>query len=172
MAKRRPAKRDPKPDVGAAMIEWYSDAIAQHPEGLVTQAQAAHMLDVSRVAVSRLVSRGHLRAVYFPKPPDIEGIAVGQDDPDWLKLVGRLGRLMGETDTYAFPQACYVSFGDVLELWESGAAKAKCAIDWNELMAAGGPKTKGKSRKMKLREIHAEKQRLAEYDRAAQKGAK
>lgn len=118
-------------DVGGAMMAWYADAIKEHPEGLITQSQASVILGVSRVAVSRLISRGYLRAVYFPKPPDIVGIAVGQDDPTWLKIVGWLG----DCETYAFPKACYVSFGDVLDLWRSGEARDKCKRDWNEILS-------------------------------------
>ena len=119
-------------DVGAAMMAWYADSIKEHPGGLITQAQAAAILGVSRVATSRLVSRGYLRAVYFPKPPDIVGIAVGHDDPTWLKLIARLGDC---DQTYAFPKACYVSFADVVDLWESGEARTKCKRDWNEIIA-------------------------------------
>ncbi len=33
----------------------------------------------------------YLEAVYFPKPPDFEGMTIGQDDPTWLKICGWLG---------------------------------------------------------------------------------
>lgn len=178
MAKKRIIKKaaqaDPAADVGAAMLVWYSEAIQQYPEGLVTQAQAANMLNISRVAAGRLVSRGYLRAVYFPKPPDISGIAVGQDDPAWLKLVGRLSKILGDPYTYAFPQACYVSFADVLHLWESGKAKEKCSTDWNEIMAAAlhGTSRKGMKKKhLKLLEIHRTAQERAILERE-QKGGK
>jgi hypothetical protein len=160
--------KDVTPDVGAAMMLWYSEAIRQYPEGLVTQAQAAVMLNISRVAAGRLVSRGYLRVVYFPKPPDISGIAVGNDDPAWLKLVGRLSHLLGDPYTYAFPQACYVSFADVMKLWESGEAKQKCKRDWNEIMAGGlvpYSKKAEKNRHEKLLEIHREYQRIAQLER-------
>ena len=114
------------------MMTWYAESLARYPDGLVSQAQAATMLGLSRVAISRLVARGYLRAVYFPKPPDIVGVAVGQDDPTWLKIIGWLGDF---DKTYAFPKACFVSFGDVVELWKSGEAKKKCKRDWNEIMA-------------------------------------
>lgn len=169
MAKKVSAKnKDVKSDVGAAMMLWYSEAILMYPEGLVTQAQAAAMLNISRVAAGRLVSRGYLRAVYFPKPPDISGIAVGDDDPAWLKLAGRLSILLGDPYTYAFPQACYVSYGDVLKLWESGEAKKKCKVDWNEKMIYalnGGSKKGEKMKYMKLREIHRQHQRIAQRER-------
>jgi hypothetical protein len=169
MAKRGKRESiDVTPDVGAAMMLWYSEAIREYPEGLVTQAQAAAMLNISRVAAGRLVSRGYLRAVYFPKPPDISGIAVGDDDPAWLKLVGRLSNLLGDPYTFAFPQACYVSFGDVLKLWESGEAKKKCKVDWEEKMAyklSKGSKQGMKDKHLKLLEIHREYQRQAQLER-------
>jgi hypothetical protein len=171
------ATREAKPtreDIGAAMMTWYADAIREHPEGLVTQAQAAHMLSLSRMAVSRLVSRGYLRAVYFPAPPDIEGVSIGQDDPTWLKVTGWLSLKLGDKTTYAFPQACYVSFGDVLTLWESGDAKKKCRTDWNEVMAATmhtGSRRGLEKSTLKLREIHRERQRIAQFERQeAQRG--
>ena len=76
-----------------------------------------------------------MRAVYFPKPPDIEGMTVGQDDPTWLKICGWLG----DCETYAFPKACYVSFADVVGLWQSGEARKKCKKDWNEMIADFSP---------------------------------
>lgn len=123
-------------DAGGALMAWYQDAIRQHPEGLITQAQAATILSVSRVAVSRLVNRGYLQALYFPKPPDIIGIAVGEDDPTWLRILAWLGPKIGEEDAFVFTKACYVSFADVVSIWQRGDAKAKCAIDWNEVMAS------------------------------------
>jgi hypothetical protein len=136
MAKQKATERASREDIGAAMMVWYDTCIKEYPEGLVTQAQAAEMLRISRVAVSRLVTRGYLRAVYFPKPPDIVGIAVGHDDPMWLKI----GAWLGDWDqTYAFPKAVFVSFGDVKRLWESGDARRKCKRDWREIMAALKP---------------------------------
>lgn len=155
------------------MLVWYAEAIREYPEGLITQAQAANMLNISRVAAGRLVSRGYLRAVYFPKPPDISGIAVGQDDPGWLKLLGRLSRVLGDPNTYAFPQACYVSFADVLKLWESGEAKQKCKRDWNEIMAAALQTGTNKSMKKsheKLLDIHREYQTRAQLERERKGG--
>ena len=149
-------------DVGAALMAWYAEALQEYPDGLITQAQAAVILNISRVAVSRLVARGYLRAVYFPKPPDIEGIAIGQDDPTWLKIIGWLGG--PSSDTYAFPKACYVSFGDVVELWKSGEARKKCQRDWNEIMANFLPRDR---RFKHLQEIHAEHQAAAEEERKA-----
>ena len=61
-------------------MAWYADAIKQHPDGLVTQAQVAEMLGISRMAVSRLVARGYLQAVYFPAPPDVVGVSIAHDD--------------------------------------------------------------------------------------------
>jgi hypothetical protein len=149
-------------DVGAAMMAWFADCLEQYPDGLITQAQAAVMLGIGRVPVSRLVARGYLRAVYFPKPPDIVGIAIGHDDPTWLKVMARLG-WEGESDPdYAFPKACYVSFSDVVELWKSGDAKKKCSRDWNEIMANFMSREK---RFKRLKEIFAEKQREAEAER-------
>lgn len=166
---KRPSQGKPtEADIGAAMMDWYSDAIVQYPEGLVTQAQAAKMLGVSRVAAGRLVSRGYLRAVYFPKPPDIAGITVGGDDPTWLKILGKLSIALGDAHTYGFPQACYVSFGDVLELWENGSAKDKCKRDWNEIMAVAVrvPTKRGEHKSFeKLRDIHQTRQRIATQER-------
>lgn len=146
-------------DVGAAMMTWYAESLEQFPEGLISQAQASVMLGISRVAVSRLVSRGYLRAVYFPKPPDIEGIAVGHDDPTWLKIIGWLGDF---DKSYAFPKACYVSFGDVIDLWKSGTAKKKCQRDWNEIMAGFLNKEEWHKR---MKEINAEHQAKAKQER-------
>lgn len=161
MARKGKTDKPTKEDIGAAMMAWYAEAIRNYPEGLITQAQAATMLGVSRVAVSRLVSRGYLRAVYFPKPPDIEGIAIGRDDPTLIKVVGWLALAIGERDHYAFPQACYVSFGDVLDLWESGTAKDKCKRDWNEIFAVSR-----RDSKLRLREIHQKYQHMAVLERA------
>ena len=73
------------------MLAWYAAALRELPGGLVTQAQAATMLAVNRMAVNRLVARGHLRAVWFPRPPDVAAVAVGRDDPQWRTLAERLG---------------------------------------------------------------------------------
>ncbi len=154
----RPAKAS-KEDVSAAFMAWYEDNIRQYPEGLVSQAQAAEMLGISRVAISRLVTRGYLRAVYFPKPPDIVGIAVGHDDPTWLKIVAWLGDW---DQTYAFPKAVFVSFGDVKKLWETGTAKEKCTRDWRELAAALQSKEKFVS---DLKAIQADYQEKARRER-------
>jgi hypothetical protein len=122
------------------------------------------------MAISRLVGRGHLRAVYFPREPDVVGVSIGQDDPTWLKLLGWFGRGLGLDDVYAFPQACYVSFLDVAELWETGEARKKCARDWNEIMAMGlhGGSLKGsKKASQKMRVILREKRRIAALEREA-----
>ena len=137
-------------EIGAAMMAWYDACIKEYPEGLITQAQAAEMLSISRVAVSRLVARGYLRAVYFPKQPDIVGIAVGNDDPVWIKIGAWLG---GCDQTYAFPKAVFVSFADVKRLWESGDARKKCKRDWRELRAALKPAAKYVP---EMKAIHAE----------------
>jgi len=126
----RPAKPTSE-DIGAAMMAWYADAIKDYPEGLITQAQAATMLGISRVAVGRLVARGYLDAVYFPKPPDIEGMAVGQNDPTWLKICGWLEG----SDASSLPKAAFVSFADVADLWQSGEARTRCKKDWSEILA-------------------------------------
>jgi hypothetical protein len=156
-------KKPTNEDVGAAMIAWYQASLETYPDGLVTQAQAATMLGIGRVAVSRLVTRGYLRAVYFPKPPDIVGIAVGHDDPMWLKITGWLGDF---DQTYAFPKACYVSFGDVVELWKSGKAREKCKRDWNEIMANFLPKVE---RYKRMKEIHGEHYERAQKEREKNK---
>jgi hypothetical protein len=114
-------------DIGAAMIAWYIDCVKEYPGGLVTQAQAAVMLDVSRMAVNRLIARGYMQAVYFPKPPDIEGFVMGQEDSTWKKIVRWFG---GSVDASNFPKVVYVAFEDVVRLWKTGSAKQKCKIDW------------------------------------------
>lgn len=141
------------------MMAWYAEAIQQFPDGLVSQAQAATMLGVSRVAVSRLVNRGYLRAVYFPKPPDVAGLAVGKDDPTWIKIVGWLG---GGEIPATFPKAVYVSFGDVVDLWQSGEVQKKCARDWTAIMGEFGSK---ETRHQRLKELNEEQMRGAEERR-------
>jgi hypothetical protein len=118
-------------DVGAAMIAWYADCMKEYPRGLVTQAQAASMLGISRMAVSRLVARGYLHAVYFPKPPDIEGIVTGYEDPTWRKILEWFG---SGANASQFPKVVYVSFEDVVHLWQSGSTREKCQIDWTSLI--------------------------------------
>lgn len=117
-------------DIGAAMMVWYADAIRQYPEGLVTQSQASTMLNVSRMSVSRLVARGYLKAVYFPQPPEVEGFAVGKDDSFLFKLFMGIGVPLGEGSMKDFPDACYVSFGDVRKLWQDNDLQKKCKVDW------------------------------------------
>jgi hypothetical protein len=114
-------------DIGIALIAWYQKALETYPDGLVSQAQAATMLGISRVGVSRLINRGHLRAVYFPKQPDIEGFHVGSDDPFWLQI---LTWFDPDTPASAFPKVIYVSFGDIVDLWQAGDVKDKCKINW------------------------------------------
>jgi predicted DNA-binding transcriptional regulator AlpA len=125
-----------KEDAGAALMAWYADAIRQYPEGLVIQAQAAHMLGLSRMSVARLVNRGYIRAVYFPKPPDLAGVTVGYDDPTWLKLLHWFDRVLDKGDEFVFPQACYVSF---------------CEVDWELAMAR---RKKDHEKEMQLAEKH------------------
>ncbi|MDA1055127.1 MAG: hypothetical protein O3C40_32295 [Planctomycetota bacterium] len=123
------------------------------------------MLGLSRMAVSRLVTRGELRAVYFPEgsddpeQPDYVGAAVGQDDPLWLKLVASISDW---DKTYSFPKAVYVSFGDVVRLWKQGSAKEKCKRELQEIVAAMGS---GKERIGKLAAFQADKKRQAEEER-------
>ena len=138
-------------DKGAAMLAWYDLAIQQFPDGLVTQAQAARMLNVSRMAVSRLVSRGHLRAVYFPKPPDVEGLPVGNDDPFWLKLMAVLDRFLGSEyeKPIVWPEASFVAFADVKRLWEGGELEKQCGLPWSELLGVSKPRTVKPSEKRK-----------------------
>ena len=124
-------------DIGAAMLTWYAAALRELPGGLVTQAQAATMLAVNRMAVSRLVARGHLRAVYFPRPPDVAGVAAGRDEPKWVRLAERLG-IDPATDIGPLPKACYVSFADVVSLWRAAPAQRALRRSWQEaLMEAG-----------------------------------
>ncbi len=119
-------------DAGAAMMAWYKQLIRDHPDGLVTQAQAAVMLGISRVAICRLVSRGHLQAFYFPKAPDVEGLPIGRDDPTWLQLMAWLDPVMGKGHRPPLikAQACYVSFRDVQQLWYRGDLLKRCEVDW------------------------------------------
>ena len=163
-AKRNKSKRaaPTTEDVGAAMLAWYAESIRAYPDGLVTQAQAAQMLNISRMGVSRLVARGYLRAVYFPHPPDVAGVTVADDDPTWLKIVGWLGIATGETDTYAWPKACYVAFADVVRLWENGEAREKCKRDWNEIIATALDGTSGTERQRAVIQKH---RRQAELER-------
>lgn len=161
MAKKAPLAKE---DLGAAMMAWYADAIKQYPEGLVTQAQAAEMLGIGRMAVSRLVARGYLRAVYFPRPPNVVGVTVGHDDPTWLKILGWLDLGGGDEQIWAFPKACYVAFADVRRLWETGDAKKKCARDWEEILAMAGPTKKGIAR---VRTIQARTRRTADAERGS-----
>jgi hypothetical protein len=129
-------------DKGTALLAWYELAIRDYPEGLVTQAQAAKMLNISRTAVSRLVSRGHLRAVYFPKPPEVEGIPVGNDDPFWLKLMAVLEPMMGTNyeRRIIWPEASFVSFADVKRLWADAGLADKCHYDWLGKFGVSKPK--------------------------------
>jgi hypothetical protein len=161
-----------KEETGAALLAWYAKAIEKFPDGLVTQAQAATMLGISRMAVSRLVTRGHLRVVYFPEgsddpeEPDFVGVAVGQDDPLWLKMVA----WMGDCDkTYSFPKAAYVSFADVVRLWNSGKAKEKCRRDWREIVAGIKP---GMRSYEELSKIQAEKKKEAAKEREEEESNK
>lgn len=114
-------------DAGAAFLVWYREALKAFPDGLVTQAQAAKMLAIGRMAVSRLVARGYLRAVYFPRPPELEGFTPGDDDPTWVQLVAKFGAWAGRLE---FAEACYVSFADVVELWLRGTSAKRCTLAW------------------------------------------
>ncbi|MHB1768054.1 MAG: hypothetical protein ACYCUV_09420 [Phycisphaerae bacterium] len=138
-------------DKGAAMLAWYELAIREYPEGLVTQAQAARMLNISRMAVSRLVSRGHLRAVYFPKPPDVEGLPVGNDDPFWLKLMAVFDRFLGSEyeKPIVWPEASFVAFADVKRLWEGGELDKQCQLNWLEVLGVSKPRAVKASEKRK-----------------------
>ncbi|KPK84861.1 MAG: hypothetical protein AMJ81_04680 [Phycisphaerae bacterium SM23_33] len=120
------------------MMVWYARALRRHPAGLVSQAQAAAMLAVSRMTISRLVAGGHLRAVHFPRPPDIAGLAVGRRDPEWLRLAAWLGVDPEEADVAGFSKACYVSFADVLRLWRSSRAADESRRHWEDILAELG----------------------------------
>ena len=52
---------------------------------------------------------------------DVAGVAVGRDDPAWVRLAGRLG-LDPAADVQSLPKACYVSFADVVRLWQAAPA--------------------------------------------------
>ena len=124
-------------DIAAAMLVWYASALREFPAGLVTQAQAAKMLAVNRMAISRMLSAGHLTAVYFPRPPDIAGVAVGRDDRRWLRLAAILG-LDPNGDVGDLPKACYVSFADVVRLWRAAPAKESAKRSWTEALTEVG----------------------------------
>ena len=95
------------------------------------------MLAVNRMAVNRLVARGHLRAVWFPRPPDVAAVAVGRDDPQWRTLAERLG-IDPAADVAGLPKACYVSFADVVRLWRAAPARRAVRRSWHTaLMEAG-----------------------------------
>ena len=116
------------------MAAWYARAIRRFPDGLVSQAQAAAMLGVSRTAVRRLVGRRYLRAVHFPRPADIAGLGVGVDDPGWREIAGWLGMAPDDPRGRQIPKACYVSFADVLRLWRRGRARDRCTREWDEIL--------------------------------------
>ncbi len=138
-------------DKGTALMVWYETAIRQYPDGLVTQAQAARILNISRMAISRLVSRGHLHAVYFPKPPEVEGIPVGNDDPFWLKLMAVVDKYLspGSEKPIIWPEASFVSFRDVKQLWADAELHAKCRYDWFKEFGLPKPKSVRDSRRTK-----------------------
>jgi len=119
------------------MLVWYASALREFPAGLVTQAQAARMLDVNRMAISRMVAAGHLQAVHFPRPPDIAGVAVGRDDRRWLRLAAVLGLDPGG-DVGDLPGACYVSFADVVRLWRVAPAKDAAKGSWTQALTEVG----------------------------------
>ncbi|MBI1348989.1 hypothetical protein GC163_22180 [bacterium] len=132
-------------DVGAAFLLWYAEVLQEYPDGLITQAQAAKMLGIGRMAVNRLVSRGYLRAVYFPKAPTVPGVVVGEDDSTWLRLTAWFGKWLNKLD---MPETCYVAFGDVVELWLRGDTAKKCRLEWRELI------TRFRSKQENVRELH------------------
>jgi hypothetical protein len=134
MAKSRNRGRDlTKREKGAAFIAWYKGALAEFPEGLITRAQAAHILGVSNMAIERLIGRGHIRAVYFPREPGVEQIAVGDDDPFWKRLLGHVGPLVNDPESVQWVQAVYVAMEDVVTLWERGQQKEESRIDWKTI---------------------------------------
>ena len=120
-------------------MAWYSRAIERFPSGLISQAQAAAMLGVTRMTINRLLARGHLRAVYFPRPPNIAGLAVGVDDPTWRRIAEWLGVRADDPRADEMPKACYVSFADVVRLWRQLDVQDKCTRDWQEILGLGGP---------------------------------
>lgn len=110
-----------------------------------------------------------MRAVYFPKEPDVVGVSIAPDDSTWLKISGWLSIKLGDHDTYGFAKACYVSFDDVVRLWESGDARKKCKRDWNEIMAGVGRNIKDAAGEK--RQIQGEyKKRAAEERRQRSSG--
>jgi hypothetical protein len=119
-------------ELGAALLAWHEMMVQQYPDGLVTKATAAKMLGISPVAVARLVARGHLHAVYFPKAPDVEELPIGTDDPTWMKLIAALEPVFGRRDGrhWVIPEVCYVSLADVRKLWQDADLQKKCHINW------------------------------------------
>jgi hypothetical protein len=119
---------------GAAFLAWYKQAMEDIPGGLITRAQAAEVLGISRTAVTRLLGRGHLRARYFPKEPDVEQVEVSYDDPFWIRLMGVVGPIVDDPESVVWVKACYVSLEDVIKLWEAGEAKEKARLTWRQLL--------------------------------------
>lgn len=117
---------------GAAFIAWYERVAEDWGGGAITRAQAAHVLGISQVAVGRLIARGQIRARYFPKEPDVEGLVIGADDPFWLRLGEHLTRLVDRPGGVEWVQACYVSLADVKRLWEAGEAREKSRLHWGK----------------------------------------
>jgi hypothetical protein len=125
----------PDAEVGGALLTWHERVVKEHADGLITKATAAKILGISPVAVTRLIARGHLRAVYFPKAPDIEGLPIATDDPIWMKMVSALEPVFGQPDGrhWVMPQICYVCLADVRKLWNNADLQKKCRIDWRKV---------------------------------------
>ncbi|MDA8375604.1 MAG: hypothetical protein M0Z50_00755 [Planctomycetia bacterium] len=130
-------------ELGAALLAWHEMIVKEYPDGLVTKATVAKMLNISPVAVARLIGRGHLRAAYFPKAPDIEELPVATDDPTWMKLVAALEPVFGRRDGrhWVIPEVCYVSLADVRKMWNDADLQKKCRIDWwNVFLGKSNPR--------------------------------
>lgn len=143
-------------DLGTALLAWYGEALAQFPDGLVSQSQAASMLGIGRMAVNRLVARGYLQAVYFPRMPKVAGFS-GEDSEDWV-WQRILTWFRGWAEKSRFPKACFVSFADVVELWLRGDARKKCKLSWLETIS------KYRSKDEAVRQIHDDRDTAADLE--------
>jgi len=47
-------------------VQWYRTALAECEGGLITQAQAARILGVSRMKVNRLICNRFIRSYWYP----------------------------------------------------------------------------------------------------------
>lgn len=151
MGKTSKKKELTQQEQGAVFIAWYKDALKEFDGGLITRAQAANILGITNTAVERLIGRGHIRARYFPREPDIEQIQVGDEDPFWVRLLAHIGPMLAEPESVQWVQACYVSIDDVIKLWEKGDQKYKARVNWQAILEGMKPTLPRKKTKKKTR---------------------